>query len=71
MSKELPPQAVMSDDVADDEKKTGFKGYLAALWASSRVETQGIQPVPLEKRTSTRYFNVFTVWFSTNTNILA
>lgn len=71
MSKELPPQAVTSDDNMSDDEKRGFKSYLAALWASSRVETLGIQPVPLEKRTSTRYFNVFTVWFSTNTNILA
>ena len=35
-----------------------------------RVEEKGIQPLPLEERTSTRFFNIFTVWFSMNSNIL-
>jgi len=39
--------------------------------AKGRVEGRGIVPVPEEERTSTRYFNVFTIWLSVNTNILA
>lgn len=35
-----------------------------------RVEAKGIQPVPVEDRKSTRYWNIFTVWCSMNTNIL-
>jgi purine-cytosine permease-like protein len=35
-----------------------------------RVEEKGIQPLPLEDRTSTRFFNIFTCWFSMNSNIL-
>lgn len=35
-----------------------------------RVEAQGIQPIPLEERTNTRYWNIFTIWCSINTNIL-
>jgi hypothetical protein len=35
-----------------------------------RVEAKGIHPVPADDRTSTRYWNIFTVWCSMNTNIL-
>lgn len=35
-----------------------------------RVEAKGIHPIPVEERTSTQYWNIFTVWFSMNTNIL-
>lgn len=36
-----------------------------------RVEENGIQPIPLEGRNSTRFYNIFTVWFSMNATILA
>ncbi|OIW26303.1 hypothetical protein CONLIGDRAFT_634605 [Coniochaeta ligniaria NRRL 30616] len=39
--------------------------------ARGQVEGHGIVPLPVEDRNSTRYFNVFTMWFSMNTNILA
>lgn len=35
-----------------------------------RVEAKGIQPVPVQDRKNTRYWNIFTVWCSMNTNIL-
>ncbi|KAJ6780360.1 hypothetical protein PWT90_03568 [Aphanocladium album] len=35
-----------------------------------RVEARGIEPIPLEERTSTRYYNIATIWTSVNTNIL-
>lgn len=35
-----------------------------------RVEAKGIEPVPIEERKSTRYWNIFTIWCSMNTNIL-
>jgi hypothetical protein len=44
---------------------------LNEVLARGKVEGHGIVPLPVEDRTSTRYFNVFTIWFSMNTNILA
>ncbi|KAM3561481.1 hypothetical protein ARSEF4850_003191 [Beauveria asiatica] len=35
-----------------------------------RVEARGIEPIPLEERTSTRYYNIATIWTSVNTNII-
>jgi hypothetical protein len=44
---------------------------LHEVLARGKVEGHGIVPLPVEDRTATRYFNVFTMWFSMNTNILA
>lgn len=38
---------------------------------AGRVEEGGIEPIPIEVRTNTKYFNAFTIWCSINTNILA
>lgn len=35
-----------------------------------RVEARGIEPIPIEERTSTRYYNIATIWTSINSNIL-
>lgn len=35
-----------------------------------RVEEKGIQPIPVEERTATRFYNIFTIWASINSNIL-
>ncbi|KAF7562922.1 hypothetical protein G7046_g1189 [Stylonectria norvegica] len=35
-----------------------------------RVEEKGIQPIPLEERQLTRFFQIFTIWCSFNSNIL-
>ncbi|KAH7327733.1 permease for cytosine/purines, uracil, thiamine, allantoin-domain-containing protein [Stachybotrys elegans] len=35
-----------------------------------RVEQRGIEPLALEDRTDRRFFNIFTIWCSMNTNIL-
>lgn len=35
-----------------------------------RVEEKGIQPIPEQDRQMTRFYNIFTVWFSINSNIL-
>lgn len=44
---------------------------LHRILSYGRVEERGAVPVPFEERVSTRYFNVFTIWFSMNVNILA
>lgn len=35
-----------------------------------RVEVRGITPIPVKERTVTRTVNIFTLWWSMNTNIL-
>lgn len=40
------------------------------LLRMGRIEAKGIQPIPVEERKSTRFWNIFTVWCSMNTNIL-
>lgn len=34
------------------------------------LETQGMQPVPIEERTDTRFINIFFMWFTMNVNVL-
>ncbi|KOS22171.1 hypothetical protein ESCO_002269 [Escovopsis weberi] len=50
---------------SDDESS-----ILHKVLRAGRVEEKGIHPVPAEDRTSTRFYNIFTVWFSINFNIL-
>jgi hypothetical protein len=38
--------------------------------AFGRVEVRGITPIPVKERTVERTVNVFTLWWSMNTNIL-
>ncbi|KAK1951947.1 NCS1 nucleoside transporter [Colletotrichum sublineola] len=47
------------------------ESFVRRVLMAGRVEEGGIQPIPLEARTNTKYFNAFTIWCSTNTNILA
>ncbi|KAK1984197.1 NCS1 nucleoside transporter [Colletotrichum cereale] len=47
------------------------KSFMRRILMAGRVEEGGIQPIPLEARTNTKYFNAFTIWCSINTNILA
>lgn len=44
---------------------------LRKLLRRSRIEENGIRPLPVEERKERRFFNVFTIWFSINSNILA
>ncbi|KAG5826885.1 hypothetical protein H9Q74_003011 [Fusarium xylarioides] len=34
------------------------------------LETRGMQPVPIQERTDTRFINIFFMWFTMNVNIL-
>lgn len=40
------------------------------LTKGAAVETNGVQPVPVEERNDRRVLNVFTVWFTLSTNLL-
>lgn len=48
----------------------GALGFVKKILRAGRVEETGIEPVPLEERTNTKFYNVFTVWCSMNCNIL-
>lgn len=61
------------DFKASDEPKSRFAvafEKIERVLRMGRVEAKGIQPVPIEDRKNTRYWNIFTVWCSMNTNIL-
>src|SRR5689334_665488 len=52
------------------ETSSRRNGILHRLAEFGRVEVRGIAPVPLEERVITKTYNVFTLWWSMNTNIL-
>ncbi|KAF4582430.1 hypothetical protein EYR38_002550 [Pleurotus pulmonarius] len=63
-----------------DEKESGVsvkatsKNVLSNLAQRLRqwgVETRGIQPIPADERTDTRYNRIFFIWLSSNFNILS
>ncbi|KAJ3497919.1 hypothetical protein NLG97_g1537 [Lecanicillium saksenae] len=65
------------DRPVDEEKGTSrqssvtsFQSRLQKILRYGRIEARGIEPIPLEERTSTRYYNIATIWTSVNTNIL-
>ncbi|KAL7796699.1 permease for cytosine/purines, uracil, thiamine, allantoin domain-containing protein [Trichoderma ceciliae] len=53
-----------------DGQQSDDESLLHKVLRAGRVEERGILPVPVEERSSTRFFNIFTVWFSINANIL-
>ena len=62
---------IMGELTYDVEKQPSSEESLPAksipLWfriLNWGVEEGGIEPVPLEKRTDTRFVNLFTVWFT-------
>ncbi|KAH8115995.1 cytosine-purine permease [Phellopilus nigrolimitatus] len=58
---------VISEQVARSGSKTWFRALLSLL----EIETHGIEPIPAERRTDTRLYEMFFVWFSANLNVLA
>jgi hypothetical protein len=65
------PSATAEPGEEMDKSSVTFVQRLRKVLTVGRVEERGIQPLPLEERTSTQYYHAFTVWFSINTNILA
>lgn len=57
-------------DSRPEQRGSGALGLVRRVLRAGRVEETGIQPLPLEARTSTRFYNIFTVWCSINCNIL-
>ncbi len=46
------------------------RDFLRKAAAFGRVEVQGITPIPVKERTVEKTVNIFTLWWSMNTNIL-
>ena len=47
-----------------------LRDLLHKLITIGRVEVRGITPIPVKERTVERTVNIFTLWWSMNTNIL-
>lgn len=47
-----------------------LRGFLHEILRFGRVEARGITPVPVKERTVEKTVNIFTLWWSMNTNIL-
>jgi hypothetical protein len=48
-----------------------LRTLLHSVGVFGRVEARGITPIPVKERTVTRTINIFTLWWSMSTNILA
>ncbi|KAG1729730.1 cytosine-purine permease [Suillus lakei] len=59
------------DDLEDSRHLIGFLRRTTQLLSRYGIETHGIAPVPAEERLETRWYQLFFVWFSSCTNILA
>lgn len=46
------------------------RDLLSKAAALGRVEVRGITPIPVKERTVDKTLNIFTLWWSMNTNIL-
>lgn len=66
------PGSSINNDVAPGvvESTPAWKKLLYKAATFGRVELRGVQPIPLEERTETRYINIFTLWWCMNTNLL-
>jgi hypothetical protein len=51
-------------------RSQGWRGLLSKLQERGDVELRGCTPIPYNERTETRYFNIFTLWFSMSCNPL-
>ncbi|KAH7122946.1 permease for cytosine/purines, uracil, thiamine, allantoin-domain-containing protein [Dactylonectria macrodidyma] len=68
------PAHQRAPDVDQDDRSESFSIKASSIFHKAlrmgRVEEKGIQPIAVEDRQMTRFFNIFTVWFSINANIL-
>ena len=68
-TKESPSGATSEVGEIEDQ----FQAPRSSFWATFSdhgVELRGVEPVPVEKRTDTRYVNVFTVFATSMTSLL-
>ncbi|KAH9882734.1 hypothetical protein J1614_000099 [Plenodomus biglobosus] len=67
-----PPITTAGKEVREgnQERVGGLRGLLLLLEKRGDVELRGSTPVPCDERTETKYFNIFTLWFSMSCNPL-
>lgn len=70
IEKKSPAASSHTSEQSDSDEESGYQLKLRQILHSGQVEQNGIAPIPIEDRTSTRFINIFTVWCSANTNIL-
>jgi len=57
-------------EVAPARSWARTRDFLHKAATFGRVEVRGITPIPVKERTVERTVNIFTLWWSMNTNIL-
>uniref|UniRef100_A0A8H8CG34 Uncharacterized protein n=1 Tax=Psilocybe cubensis TaxID=181762 RepID=A0A8H8CG34_PSICU len=73
-SESVPLKGESFEDTAANVNEGTFRKLLQRLterlskWG---VETEGVAPIPINKRTDTRIYQMFWLWFSANSNVLA
>lgn len=66
----MPPAVDNDDHDHSDVESLKAAAIFHKALRMGRVEEKGIQPIPVEERTATRFYNIFTIWASINSNIL-
>lgn len=69
-TEQAPERSMPPDDDHSDVESLKAAALFHKALRMGRVEEKGIQPIPLEERTVTRFYNIFTIWASINSNIL-
>ncbi|EIW74322.1 hypothetical protein CONPUDRAFT_132980 [Coniophora puteana RWD-64-598 SS2] len=64
----VEPPATASNSATSSQGR--IVGKLNAFLAEWGVETNGIEPVPMEERKDSRWYQMFFIWFGVNMNIL-
>lgn len=55
---------------SQSEPSSRIRTNIRKVLRAGRVEENGIRPLAVEERKEKRFFNIFTIWFSINSNIL-
>lgn len=67
-----PGSSIDAHDVSHGDVDTmpQWKKLFYKAASFGRVELRGVQPIPIEERTETRFVNIFTLWWCMNSNLL-
>lgn len=66
----FPQEAHNHDDAHSDTMSLKASSVFRKALRMGRVEEKGIHPLPVEERSVTKFYNIFTIWCSINSNIL-
>lgn len=67
-----PGSSINAGDVSPGVVETApkWKKLFYKAVTFGRIELRGVQPIPMEERTETRFINIFTLWWCMNANLL-